>query len=134
MNYGDYRDYQNARDASWRILLNCKVKRLPVNINAVCRKLGIRVLSYRDGSSMIERVNLEQVMRSTDGMTFYARETPIILFDEKKPVTRAKFTVAHEVGHIVLGHMKSGSFTTMNREPRESNYLFATSSSRQSSA
>lgn len=113
----NYRNYQNARDAAWRILLDCNVERLPVNINHICRKLKIRVLSYSDGSRMIERANLGQTAHRTDGMTFYVRKTPIILFDEKKPLPRAKFTVAHEVGHIVLDHVKPGDFTTANREP-----------------
>ena len=114
----DYRDYQKARDAAWRILLDCKVDRLPVTLNDVCRKLKIRVLSYSEGARIIERAELVQAMRRTDGMTFYARKTPVILFDESKPPQRAKFTIAHEVGHIILGHVKPGSFTPANREPQ----------------
>lgn len=113
----DYRDYQNARDAAWRILLDCNVDRLPVRLNAVCRKLKIRVLTYGQNARMIERANLSQAVHCTDGMTFYIGETPIVLFNEKVLPARAKFTVAHELGHIVLGHVKPGSVTTMNREP-----------------
>lgn len=114
----DYRDYQRARDAAWRILLDCKVDRLPVSLNAVCRKLKIRVLSYEKGGRMLERAELAQAARHTDGMTFYTRTTPVVLFDEKKPPQRTRFTVAHEVGHIILGHVEPGSFTVANREPR----------------
>lgn len=114
----DYRDYQHVRDATWRILLDCKADRLPINLNAICHKLNIRVFSYSKGGRMIEQAELCQVVRRTDGMTFYAGNTPVILFDEKKPPQRAKFTVAHEVGHIILGHVKPGSFTAANREPQ----------------
>ena len=113
----DYRDYQNARDTAWRILLDCNIDRLPVNLNTVCRKLKIRVLTYGQNTKLIERACLSQAVHRTDGMTFYAGETPIILFDEKILPARAKFTVAHELGHIILGHVKSGSVTTLNREP-----------------
>lgn len=113
----NYRDYQNARDAAWRILLDCGVECLPVRLNPVCRRLKIRVLSYGKNTEMIERANLSQAVRRTDGMTFYAGETPIVLFDEKVLPARVKFTVAHELGHIILGHVKPGSITTVNREP-----------------
>lgn len=113
----DYRDYQNARDAAWRILLDCGVECLPVRLNPVCRRLKIRVLSYGKNTEMIERANLSQAVRRTDGMTFYAGETPIVLFDEKVLPARAKFTVAHELGHIILGHVKPGVVTLANREP-----------------
>lgn len=112
-----YRDYQNARDVAWRILLDCKIDRLPVDLNLVCKKLRIRVLSYGENMDMIERANLRQTVARTDGMTFYARRTPIILFDDRMLPARAKFTVAHEVGHIVLGHVQPGGVTTANREP-----------------
>lgn len=37
----NYRDYKDARDASWRILIDCKVTELPVKISGVCRALGV---------------------------------------------------------------------------------------------
>lgn len=113
----NYRDYQNARDAAWRILLDCNVDRLPVNLNIICRRLKIRVLTYGQNAGMIERARLSQAAHRTDGMTFYVRGTPVVLFNEKVTPARAKFTVAHEVGHIILGHVKPGGVTVANREP-----------------
>lgn len=115
--YLDYRDYQNARDASWRILLDCKIDRLPVRLNDICRNLKIRALTYGQNTKLIEQACLSQAVHRTDGLTFYIGETPIILFDEKMLPARAKFTVAHELGHIILGHVKPGGVTKLNREP-----------------
>ena len=42
----NYRDYKVARDASWRILIDCKVTELPVRISGVCRALGVSVRRY----------------------------------------------------------------------------------------
>ena len=114
----NYRDYQNARDAAWRILLDCNVDRLPVDLNAIYRKLKIRVLSYSDGSRIIERAQLRQAVHRTDGMTFYMGRTPVILFDGTMIPPRIRFTIAHELGHIILGHVKPGGITTANREPQ----------------
>lgn len=114
----NYKNYQNARDAAWRILLDCNIDQLPVRLNPVCRKLKIRVLTYGQGTEIIEWAKLSQAVHRTDGMTFYTGETPIILFDEKALPARTRFTVAHELGHIILGHVKPGNVTTVNREPR----------------
>lgn len=113
----DYRDYQNARDAAWRILLDCGVDRLPVDLNPICRRLKIRALAYGRSGTLIQQVNVGEAVRSTDGLTFYLRQTPVILFDETTIPQRARFTVAHELGHIVLGHVKPGWVTYVNREP-----------------
>lgn len=114
----DYRDYQRVRDAAWRILLDCKIDRLPVDLNAICRGLKIRALAYGKNLGMIERAGLGSAVRGADGVTFYVQGMPVILFDEAKPQPRARFTVAHEVGHIVLGHVQPGSVTVANREPQ----------------
>lgn len=112
-----YKNYQNARDAAWEILLDCGIDRLPVSLNPICRKLKIRVLTYGQNTEIIEWARISQTVRQTDGVTFYAGDTPIILFDEKALPARARFTIAHELGHIILGHVKPGSVTTVNREP-----------------
>lgn len=104
----NYRDYQNARDSVWKILLDCKIDRMPVDLNAVCKRLKIRVLSYRAATKLIERADLREAVRHTDGLTFYWRGTPVILYDDTTLPQRAAFTVAHEVGHIILSHVSRG--------------------------
>ena len=42
----NYQDYKDARDASWRILIDCEVTELPVRIGGVCRALGVSVRRY----------------------------------------------------------------------------------------
>lgn len=42
----NYQDYKDARDASWRILIDCEVTELPVKISGVCRSLGVSVRRY----------------------------------------------------------------------------------------
>ncbi len=116
--YLSYRDYQNARDAAWQILLDCGIDRLPVSLNIVCRELKIKVLTYEKGARIIQRTKLDQAAHRTDGMTFYMQNVPVVLYDEKTLPQRAKFTVAHEVGHIIMGHVKPGYFTVANREPQ----------------
>lgn len=98
----NYKEYQNARDAAWKILLDCDVNRLPVDITQICHKLGVSVRLYvpTDGN---------------DGISLIHDGKPIILVSAKVPPARQRFTCAHELGHIILGHV--GLYQLRNREP-----------------
>ena len=96
----DYRDYQNARDAAWRILLDCNVDRLPIRTSAICKQLGIKLLEGE----------IPQ-----DGYCFITDGIPHIVVRRDLPLPRKRFTAAHEIGHIVLGHV--GRYQLVNREP-----------------
>lgn len=106
-----YKEYQNARDAAWQLLLDCGVDRLPVNLSLICRRLGVKVYRYQAVKQLPEEALI------TDGMTFFQQGEPVILYDQSKTPERIRFTVAHELGHLVLGHVVPGQQTTMNREP-----------------
>ena len=112
----NYKDYQQARDAAWRILIDCQVHELPVKVVKICRELGIAVFSYEKGRSIIEKFNLLEHMARTDGFTIFPDE-PTIFYDGSMPDARCRFTIAHEFGHLVLGHIQRGQVTAVNREP-----------------
>lgn len=112
-----YKDYQNARDAAWRILLECHIDRLPVDLNAVCRALEVRAVTYKAAGRLIAERGLSGIAGQSDGLTFYAGGLPVILYNSGCTAGRIRFTVAHELGHIVLGHVAPGCVTVANREP-----------------
>ena len=112
-----YKDYQNARDAAWRILLDCKIDRLPTNLNLICSALGVRATSYKANQALIKRKNLSEIVAKSDGLSFFAGDVPVALYNEACVPERIRFTVAHELGHIVLGHVSRKTVTTVNREP-----------------
>lgn len=113
----NYKDYQNARDAAWRILLDCHIDRLPVDLNAVCETLGVRTASYKTAKMAIVKNRLSEIAEKTDGLSFYAGDAPVVLYNEACTAGRIRFTVAHELGHIILGHIAPGLVTVANREP-----------------
>lgn len=109
--------YQRSRDAAWSALLASGVAELPVDLNAVTRALEIRVRTYQTEREFLRRNRLEAAARATDGMALFAAGAPAILFDSDRSPRRIRFTVAHEIGHLVLGHVRPGERTTVNREP-----------------
>lgn len=113
----NYKNYQNARNAAWKILLDCKIDRLPVDLNIICRTLGVRTASYQSAEALIQRRNLSAIVARSDGLSLFVENMPVVLYNRACSPERARFTVGHELGHIVLGHVSPGTVTTANREP-----------------
>lgn len=112
-----YKSYQNIRDAAWKVLLDCHIDRLPVDLNAVCKNLGVRVLSYAESARVIEQAHLYHAVRNTNGLAFCLGGTPVILFNETLELPEVMFTVAHELGHLILGHVAPGATTAGHQGP-----------------
>lgn len=114
----DYKNYKNARNAAWEILLACGVERLPVDLNVIAQHLGVRVYAYSRGRKLLEDTGLAEVAERVSGLTFYAGAQPVILYNDAETPQRIRFTIGHELGHIVLGHVRPGEHTRQNREPQ----------------
>lgn len=98
----NYRSYQNSRDLAWRVLLHEGVTELPVNIVQLCRGMGIHVALFDGGGK-------------SDGYCVMVLGQPCICVSERCTPERQRFTIAHELGHILMGHV--GKYTLVNREP-----------------
>jgi len=112
-----YKDYQNARDLSWKVLIENDVRALPVKIVPICWSYGIRVRSYQDNAEILRKLNLTQMIDRTDGFLMYISGEPVIFYDKRCTEGRQRFTIGHELGHYLLGHVKPGQVTIINREP-----------------
>lgn len=90
-----YAIYKNVRDSAWRCLRDFKVDRLPVNLLAIAEKANIRVISNTDAGYLLPH---ELGKALTDGSEW------IIIYDDTQQVDVCRLVVAHELGHIFLGH------------------------------
>ncbi len=93
MKYGMYK---NARNAAWQCLIDYKVRSLPVNVSKIAAKSGIKII--KDSS-----VNLLKDDQS--GMSVEQKGKFYIIYKDSESPERCRFTVAHELGHIFLGHL-----------------------------
>lgn len=100
----EYSDYQKARDLAWQILRREKICALPVDVVEICRRLGIKVLEHA-----------ELDPGAGDGLSCLLGGVPYIFIRLGQSRRRCRFTVAHELGHILLGHV--GKYQLVNREP-----------------
>lgn len=90
-----YGIYKNARNAAWQCLLDYNITSLPVNVMQIAKKAGIKVVKN-------SRVNLLSLNES--GASFINNKQWYIVYDDTAIRQRCRFTIAHEMGHIFLGH------------------------------
>ncbi len=103
-----YSKYKQSRDLAWQILIDNNITRLPVKVSSICKNLGIPVISYKKGYKIIKTAGLEEICSQSDGITFMGS----IFYNEECSIGRQRFTIAHELGHILM-HTES----KYNREP-----------------
>ncbi len=100
----DYAQYQKARDAAWRALLDLPEKKLPVNVDALAKKLGVEIHPF-PGKEQALLYNLVNRAAAGPCVSLRIRRAWHIFlranaFDE----SHRRFAVAHELGHLLLGH------------------------------
>lgn len=112
----EYTDYKKARDTAWEVLISCKVVSLPVDLNIVLEYFGAKAYPYQGNWKRIQAIGLAPAAKRTSGMSFYRGKEPVILYDSSNVPGRIRFTIAHELGHLALGHLLTGEYTVQNRE------------------
>jgi Zn-dependent peptidase ImmA (M78 family) len=100
MVYGMYR---HCRDAAWQCLIDFNVTSVPVMLTPIVRKMEIKVIK---DSVIHELRHNESGVSIFDGTSWY------IVYNDSEGRKRNRFTIAHELGHILLGHeVRDGYYT-----------------------
>lgn len=77
---------------------------IKIDLNKICKDYGIRACSYESNKNIIKMIGLDPLAQP--GIAFKTTDgTPVILFRDGRPDLETRFTVAHELGHILLGHL-----------------------------
>lgn len=93
MNYGKYK---NARNTAWRCLIDYKISSLPVKVSQIAKQANFVLLKN-------SAVNL--LTDNESGTTLMQNDKLYIIYADEQSPQRCRFTIAHELGHIFLGHL-----------------------------
>lgn len=115
--------YEHSRNSAWQFLVRVGARQFPVKLAPICNSLHIRLRSYQTTSNLLERMGLSKLMTETEGFIYYANREYTIFYDASRPVLEQRVTLAHELGHIALGHIEQGAFMLENRMSMEENPL-----------
>ncbi len=101
-----YGIYKNVRNASWQCLIDCKTASLPLSISYICEFYNGKVLNNSD---------VDMLKKGESGRVYLIDGYPYVVVNDKENRKRIRFTIAHELGHYLLGHLGS-DITKTNRE------------------
>lgn len=86
-------NYKYAREMARKILKQHKIQDVPTNLQVICEKLGLEYVELDDPNEL-------------DGAVLELEGVRVAMINKSKPFVRARFTLAHELGHIFLNHDK----------------------------
>lgn len=87
--------YVNPKEAAYICLKKHGMRQLPINVVEIARAMGIKVIKNSD-------IGILGDIQS--GVTLENNGVWYIVYDDTGTVKSNRFTVAHELGHIILGH------------------------------
>lgn len=111
----DTPNYHRATNEAYSLLINQEILEIPVNLNKLISLCPHRthLMTY---SKMAARFSMtvnqyKMLVPSEFGFTMKKGKNNFILYNEEKGYYTNRFTVAHEIGHIVLNHDIDDSVT-----------------------
>ena len=89
---------------AWETLIHCNITKLPIDLDQICKSLGILLCSYTQGYQILKESNLGNETFGADGFLIRGKRGAVILYNPHLSPGRRRYTVAHEIGHYCLNH------------------------------
>lgn len=105
-----YGKYKNIRNASWQCIIDYNITKLPISLVSIANKSNIQIVKN----------SVVNLLRATErGISVYDGDKWLIVYDDNIKTSVNRFTIAHEFGHIFLGHeLKKGYYArTFDNKP-----------------
>ena len=115
----EFPDYYRATNAAYITLLKYKEFSFPIGIFHIFKSLNNVKLYTYDQLMTRFGISSENFFPSSDygyNICDLATQRYIVAYNSEKAETCIRFTLAHELGHVVLGHTKDG-----DKENKEAN-------------
>lgn len=96
--------YDEIAKIACEVLMDYGINKFPIDVFELAKKMNIKTLKYSEFDFNERSVLLNG---SDDGMSWKYNNQIYIAYNDLRIKTRIRFTIAHEIGHIVLGHTES---------------------------
>lgn len=95
-----------SRVTSWDILKKAGINSLPIDINIFINTLNIEIITYQEYSLFLNKSVSEIIkLHDNDGFTILNDNNYYIFYNDNIPnLQRKRWTLMHEISHILLGH------------------------------
>lgn len=122
MSIPKYPRYSFVKTMAYSILIKNEINTLPIKFSELLKNYeNIKLIKYSQYAKN-KNIPLSEAIKeikSEDGITYYEKGLPYIIFynDSKQMIVnkRITWTIAHELGHIFLGHFDFDK-TILHRE------------------
>ena len=103
-----YEHYKIARNKAWECLIETNTNTFPISLNRIIKYYKLNFVLFED--------NIKEAFTKNN----------IIHINKTLPKTRGRFTIAHELGHILLKHnnLEHSTHTNIGLEEYQAN-IFA---------
>lgn len=98
--------YDVIEESAVKLFMKLNISKIPIDPFEIVEALGIKLETY---SQLTELTYEQKMLISKDGFC-YEKELSstesqwIIAYNENMPSARVRFTIMHEIGHIILKH------------------------------
>lgn len=86
-----------------QFLIKNKINKLPIDLITLIKKNKWEVSTFNKCEKLIKMLNIDP-RDNHWGFTLHYKNKYLILYDENLTETEQRFTLAHEIGHIILNH------------------------------
>lgn len=93
--YGVYGKFRSLQNAAWRCLADCNINTIPVKATTVAKRYGVMVQRNSE---------LNMLSISENGCCILKNNQWHIIIRDELPTEMCHMIIAHELGHILLGH------------------------------
>lgn len=93
-----YKIYTNIRNSAWQCLVDNNIGSLPVDVVKIASKSNIYIK---------QNSTINDLLPGEDAKTYFNGKSWIIIYNDNNDINISRFAIAHELGHIFLGHEKA---------------------------
>lgn len=113
-------NYYKIIEIVYKTTIELGINYIPISVDYIANRLKIKSIQNCD-------LNTPLLSPNQNGLAVLSKGKFYIIYNEKDNLQERRFTAAHEIGHILLGHLFSNPISQQEKEIREQEAdIFAT--------